>query len=157
MLDLKVLRAVRDDYDPRRLNWDTIPSPCFVMDEDRLCSNMAFYTELQRQIPVQFILALKGFSMFAVFDRMKEAIHGTTASSLHELRLGSTRFGGSQHIFMPAYPPEQVAEIAGMADHVSFNSVSQFLQHGPTFRNYRADIQLGLRINPGYSPVSTDL
>ena len=157
MLDLQALRAAREGYDPHRLDWNTIPSPCFVMDVDRLCSNMAFFSELQRQIPVQFILALKGFAMFSVFDLMKEAIHGTTASSLHELRLGSTRFGGSQHIFMPAYPPEQVPEMASMADHVSFNSVSQFLQHGAAFRSHRADVQLGLRINPGYSPVSTDL
>jgi carboxynorspermidine decarboxylase len=58
---------------------------------------------------------------------------------------------------MPAYPEGQVAEIADMADHVSLNSVSQLLQHGAAFRRHRPDIHLGLRINPGYSPVSTDL
>ena len=157
MRDLEALRGLRETYDPGRLAWDQIPSPCFVMDEDRLRANMAFYVELQRRIPVQFILALKGFAMFSVFNWMKEAVHGTTASSLYELRLGATRFGGSQHIFMPAYPPGQVAEIAGFADHVSLNSVSQVLQHGANFRKHRQDIQLGLRINPGYSPVSTDL
>ena len=157
MRDLEALRALRETYSPGRLAWNQIPSPSFVMDEDRLRANMAFYTELQRRIPVQFILALKGFAMFSVFETMREAVHGTTASSLHELRLGATRCGGSQHIFMPAYPTGQVEEIASMADHVSFNSVSQLLQHGAAFRSHRADIHLGLRINPGYSPVSTDL
>lgn len=60
MRDLEALRALRESYDPGRLAWDQIPSPSFVMDEDRLRANMAFYAELQRRVPVQFILAHKG-------------------------------------------------------------------------------------------------
>lgn len=147
----------REALSPSRIDWGQVPSPCFVMDEARLEVNMAFYKELQATVPLEVLLALKGFAMFSVFDRMQGILKGTTASSLHELQLGSRRFGGQQHIFMPAYPPAQVEEIAALAHHVSFNSVGQFLRHGPRMRQINPKIALGLRLNPGFSPVATEL
>ena len=127
-------------------------TPAFVVEYDKFKRNVDLIDSLQQDAPVQFLLALKGFAMFSLFDDISSVVRGATASSLNEARLASSYFN-EVHTYAPAYHPREVKEIASIATHMSFNSVAQYEMH----RSLLTHTQAGLRINPEYSTVETDL
>ena len=87
-----------------------------------------------------------------VFSRSSD---GATASSLAEARLVFEEFGRPAHTYAPVYTDRNIEEILDCSDHITFNSVAQFERFGQMA--LLRGISCGLRINPGYSPVETDL
>ncbi|HBE40530.1 MAG TPA: carboxynorspermidine decarboxylase, partial [Bacteroidales bacterium] len=69
------------------INYQIIPSPCFVIDEERFRSNLSLIKYVADESGAEIILAFKGFAMWGVFDIVKEYISGAAASSVHEARL----------------------------------------------------------------------
>ena len=59
-----------------------IPSPCYVLEEAKLVNNLELMKRVQDESGARIILALKGFSMWSVFDIVKQYLHGATASSV---------------------------------------------------------------------------
>lgn len=139
------------------LPWDRLPSPAFILDKPLLRRNMQLVDRLRNETGIRVLLALKGFSMYHVFDEMRPFLDGSTASSLHEARLGQEEFGGETHIFAPAFRPSEFEEIAGRVTHVSFNSLAQYERFAPVLFRVNREAQAGLRINPEYSPVGVSL
>lgn len=132
-----------------------IPSPAFVLDISRLRSNLALMADVKERAGISIILALKGFSMWRVFPLIHEYLNGATASSLAEARLIVEEMGTKAHTYSPAYLPGEFPELAKYSSHVSFNSLTQYEQFAPTALG--AGCSIGLRVNPQYSEVSTDL
>jgi len=139
------------------LPWDRLPSPAFILDKPLLRRNMRLVDELRSETGIRVLLALKGFSMYHVFDEMRPFLDGSTASSLHEARLGQEDFGGETHIFAPAFLPHEFEEIARRVTHISFNSMAQYERFAPDLFRINPAVQAGLRINPEYSPVGVSL
>jgi carboxynorspermidine decarboxylase len=135
------------------IDYTTTPSPCFVLEEARLRANLELLAHVQRESGARIILALKGFAMYGTFPLVRQYLSGVTASSLSEARLGREEHGGEVHAYCPAYVDEDFDGIAAIASHVTFNSVSQFER----FRGRLAGKSAGLRINPEYAEVETDL
>lgn len=129
------------------------PSPCFVLDEARLRANLELLGRVQRQSGAKIILALKGFAMYATFPLVRDYLPGVTASSLSEARLGAEEFGGEVHAYCPAYVDADFDALVGIASHVTFNSTSEHERHRSRLQGRSA----GLRINPEYAEVETDL
>lgn len=134
-----------------------IPSPCFVIEEELLENNLKILDAVQRNSGAKIILALKGFAMFSVFDRVSQYLQGTTASSLHEARLGFEEFDGEVHAYAPAYLEEEFEELSGYCNHITFNSIAQFNKFYPRIKAANKSISCGLRINPEYAEIQTDL
>jgi carboxynorspermidine decarboxylase len=136
----------------------TIPSPCFVLEEELLARNLAIFDRVQQAAPIRVMLALKGFSLFHSFPQVRTTLKGASASSLWEARLAAEEFGTEVHIYSTAYRAEDVPAILPIASHMTFNSIGQWEQ-------YRDQVLAaspnkpspGLRINPEYSPVKTAL
>ena len=127
-------------------------TPAFVMEHDAFARNLACIRHLQERIPARFLLALKGFAMHALFDEIAAVVDGATASSFNEARLAADHFR-EVHAYAPAYIPREFTAIASLSSHITFNSQDQY-------RRYRGQLgkaKAGLRINPGYSVVETDL
>jgi carboxynorspermidine decarboxylase len=139
------------------LPWDRLPSPSFILDKPLLRQNMQLIEKLRAETGIRVLLALKGFSMYHVFDEMRPFLDGTTASSLHEARLGQEEFGGETHIFAPAFQPHEFEEIAGRLTHISFNSLAQYERFSPDLFRINPGALAGIRINPEYSPVGVSL
>jgi carboxynorspermidine decarboxylase len=136
----------------------TIPSPCFVLEEQLLARNLAIFDRVQTAAPIRVMLALKGFSLFHSFPQLRTTLKGASASSLWEARLAAEEFGTEVHVYSTAYRAEDVPEILPLASHMTFNSLTQWEQ----FRSQVLAATLnkpspGLRINPEYSPVKTAL
>ncbi|MDX9980261.1 MAG: carboxynorspermidine decarboxylase [Lentisphaeria bacterium] len=130
-----------------------LPSPCFVLEQAALRRNLAVLARVQREAGVKIILALKGFAMHAAFPEVRRVLPGCTASSLYELRLAHEEFGGEVHAYAPVYPERDFPEYARHCTHLTFNSLAQCER----FRDRAPGVSLGLRVNPQYSPVETDL
>lgn len=147
------------------MNYAEIPSPCFVLEEAKLRRNLELLKRVQDEAEVEIICALKGFSMFSTFPLLKQYLAGATASSLNEAKLIYLEWGHPAHTYAPAYRPDEFDEIMALSQHITFNSWRQFetfkdrvsaFNQKPKPEN-QEPISLGIRINPQYSEVTTDL
>ncbi len=140
----------------KKLRIDTaqIPSPAFVLQEDLLIQNLELLKYFQEQADVSIICALKGFSFYAEFPLLKKYLKGATASSLFEAQLVYEEMSYKPHTYCPIYVPNDFATIASISSHLTFNSLSDWERYK---NKIPANVQCGLRVNPGYSEITTDL
>ncbi|MFA4945793.1 MAG: carboxynorspermidine decarboxylase [Lentisphaeria bacterium] len=134
-----------------------LPSPSFVVDEARLERNLQLLTEIQRRAGCKILLALKGFAMFATFPRCRRHLAGACASGVIEARLAREEFGGEVHAFAPAFTATDLEELLGLADHLVFNSFTQWKKWRATVHRAPRPISCGLRVNPEHSEVAVPL
>ncbi len=134
-----------------------VPSPCYVMDEALLRSNLKLIRSVQDASGAQIIMAFKAFAMWKAFPIIREYIGYTTASSIHEARLAFEEMGTLAHTYSPAYTEKEFDLILQYSSHITFNSFSQFERFYPLVKAYHRPISLGIRINPQYSNVETGL
>ncbi|MDD2942538.1 MAG: carboxynorspermidine decarboxylase [bacterium] len=141
------------------MNWlDTtraLPSPCFVVDENLLRANLELFDRVQQEAGVQVLLALKGFATYHVFPLVGRYLAGITASSLNEARLGAEEMKKEVHLYSPAYRPDEIDTLLKLGSHITFNSLNEWRRYAT--KAQEAGVSAGLRINPEYSPVKTDL
>ena len=137
------------------LDYSQVKSPCYVLDEKRLRRNMEILSDIQNRTGVKIICALKGYSFWRSFPIIAEYLPGATASSLNEARLAKEEMGKEVHVFAPAYEDGEIDSILALADHITFNSFSQWSR----FRDkaLKAKVSCGIRVNPQFSTVETDL
>ena len=127
------------------------------MEETRLRQNLDFISRVARESGVEIILALKAFALWKSFPIFKEYISHTTASSLYEARLSAEEFGCLTHTYSPAYDEATFGEILACSGHVTMNSLSQLARFAPYVKAAGHPVSLGLRINPEYSEIETEL
>ncbi|HRR34149.1 MAG TPA: carboxynorspermidine decarboxylase [Kiritimatiellia bacterium] len=133
------------------------PTPAFVVDIAAIERNLAILAEVKRRSGCRILLALKAFSMFSVFPRMRHVLDGCCASSVHEARLGRETFGGEVHAFAAAFSEDDMREIAVLADHVTLNSFAQFRLFQRVAAECGRDATCGLRINPEHSEGAAEI
>lgn len=134
-----------------------VATPIYIIEEDKLRRNLALISHVAREADVQIILAFKAYALWKTFPIFREYINATTASSLYEARLGFEEFGAPTHTFSPAYTDYEIDEIARCSSHLTFNSLGQFERYNERVRSINPDIEVGVRVNPEYSEVGTDL
>lgn len=137
------------------INYSQLPSPCFVLDEEKFRRNLSLIRSVKEEANVEIILAFKAFAMWSAFPIVREYIPCSTASSLAEARLAFEEMGSPAHTYAPAYSDKEFDKIVGYSSHITFNSLTQFEKFYP--RTQFNNISCGLRINPEYSDVETDL
>ena len=133
------------------------PSPCYVLDETLLRNNLSLIRSVKEQSGANIILAFKAFALWKVFPIVREYIPYSTASSVNEARLAFEEMGSPAHTYSPAYTDENFPIFLKYSSHITFNSLSQFRKFYPQVVADRNRISCGLRINPEYSEVGTDL
>lgn len=151
-------------FDPAR-----VPSPCFVVDEAAVETNLKVLQRVQVESGARVLLALKAFSMFSLAPLISTYLSGTCASGLHEARLGHEEFTNRQgngdhcgvvHTYSPAYTEADLKEILAISRHVVFNSFGQwqrFQELIQSAKKARPELQFGLRVNPLYSEGANQL
>ncbi|GAF61219.1 carboxynorspermidine decarboxylase [Psychrobacter sp. JCM 18903] len=136
------------------------PTPYYLLDEAAIVANMQIISRLCELSGAKALLALKCFATWGVFDVMQPYLHGTTSSSLNEVRLGYETFGKGKdsdnkketHAYSVAYSADEIDEVLSYADKIIFNSISQL----NAFKDQAAakNIPVGLRLNPKTSNSS---
>ena len=138
-----------------------VETPCYVIDEKRLRENLEILARVRKEAGCKILLAQKAFSAFSVYPLMAQYLDGCTASGVYEARLGyeemAKPFGRENHIFSPAYPEKDFDEILTLCDHIVFNSPKQWAKFRDKVRGSERCIQAGIRINPQYSELETEI
>lgn len=135
----------------------TIPSPCYVIEESLLRRNLTLIKDVKERAGIEIIMALKAFAMWKVFPIVREYIPYATASSVYEARLVYEELGTPAHTYSPAYTEADFPHLLKCSSHITFNSLSQFERFYPMVVADDRRISCGLRINPEYSDVATEL
>lgn len=148
-------------FDPART-----PSPCFALDAVGLARNADILRSVQERSGAKILLALKGYAAWATFPLLSRQagtgpLWGACASSVDEARLAREEFGGEVHAFAAAWNNREMAELLTLADHIVFNSLTQWRRFAPAVaaqnrcRCPGRQIRCGLRVNPEHSEGST--
>ena len=138
-------------------------TPAYILEESLLRKNLALISEVARRGNVEIILALKAFAQWRTFPIFREYSEHTTASSLYEARLSAEAFGGLTYTYTPAYEESTFEELLQYSEHITFNSLSQYRRFYPLIQRWQDRderhhrVSVGLRINPEYSDITTEL
>ena len=130
----------------RRYNEQTVPTPCFVVEEELLKRNLEILKSVIERTGCHILLAQKCFSMYHTYPLLSQYLSGTTASGLYEAKLGKKYFGKETHVYSAAYRDDEMDEILAICDHIVFNSFSQWNRFKD--KEKKRNIKCGLRINP---------
>lgn len=139
------------------MNYSKIPSPAFVLDEKLLRKNLELINRVQQEAGIEIILAFKGFAMWSAFPLVRKYLKGATASSLYEARLCFEEMLTRAHTYSPVYFENEFKELMVYSSHIVFNSFAQFEKFYPQTPKADHKISCGIRVNPEYSDVATDL
>lgn len=136
------------------IDYKLVPSPTYVIEEERLRSNLELIRDVSLQSGAEIIMAFKGFAMWSVFPIVREYVAGAAASSIHEARLCFEEMGVPAHTYSPAYRVEEFGKILRYSSHVTFNSLAQYSKFAPVIKKDGSHVSAGLRINPEYSEIA---
>ena len=139
------------------IDFTQFPSPCYIMEEELLRKNLSLIKSVADRAGVEIILAFKSFAMWRSFPIFREYIDHSTASSVYEARLALEEFGSKAHTYSPAYTEQDFPEIMRCSSHITFNSMQQFERFYPMVVAEGSGISCGIRVNPEYSEVETEL
>lgn len=136
----------------------TVPTPCYVVDKEKLKKNLEILKHVSDVTGAHILLAQKAFSMYSLYPFVGEFLSGTTASGLYEAKLGFEEMKGKEvHVFSPAYQEEDMKQLVKICDHIVFNTPSQWNRFRDIVKAGRNEISCGIRINPEYSEIETDI
>ena len=131
------------------------PTPAYVIHKEMLDLNLATIDKVRRDACVEVIVALKANATWHIFPELKAHSDGATASSLAEARLVVEYMGVKAHTYAPVYTEEEIDAILDASSHITFNSLAQYERYHR--RAVERGVSCGLRVNPEYSTVETDL
>jgi len=134
-----------------------LDTPSYVLDQTLFRRNGEILKRVQDETGAKILLAQKAFACFGLYPLLRDYLVGTAASGLHEARLGHEEFGGEVHVFSPAFKPAEMTEVLKIADHLVFNSLSQWHRYREEVLAAGPRVSAGLRINPEYSEAVAEI
>jgi len=135
------------------LTQSEIATPVYVIDEALMEENMRIMQYVKDRTGCKILHALKAYATYATFSLMRQYLDGVCASGLYEARLGYEEFGKEVHTFSVAYREEEFDEILKYSQVVIFNSFPQLRKFASRVK--AVGVEVGVRVNPGYSEVET--
>ena len=124
----------------------SVPSPCFVTDLARLEDNLRLLNAVTEASGAHILTALKAFSLWSTAPLVSRYLAGACASGLYEARLARAHYSGLLSCSAPAYKADEMDELAGLCDHIIFNTPQQISRFAGQATAQGAE--LGLRVNP---------
>ncbi|MDE6024818.1 MAG: carboxynorspermidine decarboxylase [Lachnospiraceae bacterium] len=135
-----------------------IQTPAYVIDKDKLKENLELLDFVQKSSGAKILLAQKAFSAYSLYPVIGQYLAGTTASGLFEARLGYEEMKGREvHVYSPAYSADEMEQLVKFADHIVFNTPTQWERFKKIVEASGRKIKCGIRVNPEYSEIETDI
>ena len=128
------------------MNKIDLPTPYFIVYEDRLRANLSLISDVARRSGAKIIMAFKANALWRTFPIIREYVRDCTASSVNELLLGAEELGGDIHSYTPAYNYSNIDTFIEHSSHITFNSLGQLGRYGR--RAAQGGVSVGLRVNP---------
>ena len=142
---------------PESITGSIKETPCFLVSEVPLRRNLEILASVKKQTGTKILIALKAFAMPRTFPIIKEYLDGVCASGPIEAKMGKELFGKEVHTFGPAYSEADMEKLLRYSDVIIFNSVPQWKKYRDAIAKSKRKIEIGLRVNPKYSEIDTDL
>lgn len=139
------------------MNQRIIPTPFYIVYEDRLRRNLELIRSVAERAGVDIIMAFKANALWKTFPIIREYTVGSTASSINEMLLAADYFGGEIHTYCPVYTPDTFPEFLRYSSHITFNSLAQYYRYANQIRQAPRKVSPGLRVNPHCSVIETDI
>jgi len=149
--------------DSSRSAIDALPTPFYVVYEDRLRRNLSLITEVAEKSGAKIIMAFKANALWRTFPVFRDYGVECTASSLNELQLGVEELKSAVHSYCPAYTPLTIGTYLEGSTHITFNSLGQWERFRKDVDAYNKTapeerrVSAGLRVNPKCSVIETDI
>ncbi len=137
------------------IDFNQIPSPCYVIDESLLRNNLQLIKKIKDATGTDILVSFKAFANWGVFPIFKEYGFGASASSLNEARLAFEELEVKGHTYSPAYEEKTIRGILRYSSHISFNSINQFQKYSKIASQNK--VSIGLRVNPEFSDSPHDI
>lgn len=122
-----------------------IPSPCFVMERDKLERNLKRLRYLQQHTGVKILHTIKSFNSIEGLKIIDSYLSGFSVGNQQELAIIDTLKCDHIHSYAPYFYPNDIETIAQHSDTMSLNSLYQWQQYAELVTNISS---VGLRINP---------
>ena len=135
----------------------TLPTPSYLVDQRLLIKNLELLASVKERTGCKILLAQKAFSMFSVYPLIAKYLDGVTSSGVMEARLGYEEMGKEVHTYAPAFADHEMDDVIRYSDHIIFNSFHQWNKFNDKVKNSGKQIECGLRLNPKYSEIDTDI
>ena len=135
----------------------TLPTPSNLVDQRLLIKNLELLSSVKERTGCKILLAQKAFSMFSVYPLIAKYLDGVTSSGVMEARLGYEEMGKEVHTYAPAFADHEMDDVIRYSDHIVFNSFHQWNKFKDKVKNSGKQIECGLRLNPKYSEIDTDI
>ena len=138
-----------------------IPTPFYIVYEDRLRKNLSLISEVEKKADVKIIMAFKANALWKTFPVISQYVTSSTASSLNEMMLSLQYLGNDVHTYCPVYTEETFSQFLKGSSHITFNSLSQFNKFYSQVKDFNKNnpkyVSCGLRVNPQCSVIETDI
>ena len=135
----------------------TLPTPSYLVDQQLLIKNLELLSSVKERTGCKILFAQKAFSMFSVYPLIAKYLDGVTSSGVMEARLGYEEMGKEVHTYAPAFADHEMDDVIRYSDHIVFNSFHQWNKFKDKVKNSGKQIECGLRLNPKYSEIDTDI
>ena len=135
----------------------TLPTPSYLVYQQLLIKNLELLSSVKERTGCKILLAQKAFSMFSVYPLIAKYLDGVTSSGVMEARLGYEEMGKEVHTYAPAFADHEMDDVIRYSDHIVFNSFHQWNKFKDKVKNSGKQIECGLRLNPKYSEIDTDI
>ena len=139
-----------------------IPTPYYIVYEERLRRNLSLIKRVSEEADVKIIMAFKANALWKTFPVIAEYVSASTASSLNEMQLSLDCLGNEVHAYCPVYTESTFPKFLEGSSHVTFNSLAQFNKFYPQVAKHNEEhpdrkVSCGLRVNPRCSVIETDI
>lgn len=134
-----------------------ISRPTYLLNAQLLRRNLSLIDDVRSRSGAKILLAFKAFSLWSAFDLVKDKFPTATVSSPNEALLAFNHLGPNAHAYSPAYTDAEFDVFTRCCSHITFNSLNQYEHFRLKCKEADHHISMGLRINPMFSQVGTDL
>lgn len=130
-------------------------TPAFIYDEGAIVDVLTRLREMAGACGCRVLFSLKAFAVMDALRLMVPMLDGFSASSLFEAKLARDilQDRGTVHITTPGLRADEIDELAGLCDYISFNSLSHWNRFS---ERASGRASCGLRVNPQLSFVTDD-
>ena len=135
----------------------TLPTPSYLVDQRLLIKNLELLASVKERTGCKILLAQKAFSMFSVYPLIAKYLDGVNSSGVMEARLGYEEMGKEVPTYAPAFADHEMDDVIRYSDHIVFNSFHQWNKFKDKVKSSGKQIECGLRLNPKYSEIDTDI
>ncbi|MSR67929.1 carboxynorspermidine decarboxylase [Candidatus Peribacteria bacterium] len=139
------------------IDFSKIETPAYVIHLGALEENLKILADIKKASGCRILLAMKAFSTWQTFPLIAKYLDGVCASSVNEARLGREEFKKEVHSYAPAFSDRDIEGQMLYADHLIFNSGTQWQKYREIVHKKNPKIECGIRINPESSGAKNDL